>query len=97
MLDDGGLRPNGTYFLDAGFILGKPDGFNECLDVGSRNLEDIGPRLGKHICFSASFFKTNSQTENIADFKVRYFIPSRENTLRSTTMEQLVGSYTPHE
>ncbi len=74
--EDGGLRPNRAYFLDAGYVLGKPDGFSGCIDVGPRNLEDFGLRLDK---FPASRIVPSNQISNWgrkADFKIQYFIPN---------------------
>ncbi len=45
--DGEGLSPNRSYFLDAGYILGRPDGFSDCIDVGPRNLVDFGIRVDK--------------------------------------------------
>ncbi len=70
-----GLRPNGVYFLEAGFILGKPDGIATYIAVGIRNLEDFGLRVLKISAFRLVPITQFPKPSN-ADFKMRYSIPN---------------------
>ncbi len=79
--DDGGLRPNVAYFFDAGYIIGKPDGFSECIDVGQRNLEEFGLRV-VNISASRSVTFGHIPEPRRNDLKVRYFIPNSGGYLK---------------